>query len=123
MLRTLIILGLLISLSACALGPNEQFMQGSWQIAQPGAGNEFFEWQFSNGGFTRQQQIDRGNSLYTTGRYQVIASEGDILTLELFDFAGDRISYENNPITIKIEIDRANDTARITNILFLRAGP
>lgn len=114
---------LIFTLSACSLDTNEQFIQGSWQIAQPGTGNEFFLWRFNNGTFNREQEIDGGSSLYTTGRYQVTESEGDVLTLELFDFSGDRISYENNPMTIKIEIDRTNDTARITNTLFVRAGP
>ena len=123
MLKTLIILLLLITLSACAFDPNEEFIQGSWQIAQPGAGNEFFQWHFSNGTFIREQKIDGGSWLYTTGRYQLIESKGDVLTLELFDFSGDRISYENNPMRIKLEIDRANDSVRITNTLFLRAGP
>jgi len=53
----------------------------------------------------------------------VIESNGDDLILELFDYSGDRISYENNPMSIKIEIDLANDTARITNIIFVRVVP
>ena len=114
---------LIFTLSACSLDTNEQFIQGSWQIAQPGTGNEFFLWRFNNGNFNREQEIDGGSSLFTTGRYQVTESEADVLTLELFDFSGDRISYENNPMTIKIEIDRTNDTVRITNTLFVRAGP
>jgi hypothetical protein len=75
---------------------------------------------FDNGTFTRQQEIDSGTFLYTTGQYQLVESDGDLLTLELFDFSGDRISYEDSPMTIRIEIDRANDTARIANALFIR---
>ena len=52
----------------------------------------------------------------------MIESGGNELILELFDYAGDRISYENNPMTIKIEVDRANDTARIMNTTFVRGG-
>jgi len=118
-----IILLLIITLSACTLDPNDQFIQGTWEITNPEAGFEFFQWSFSNGTFTREQEIDRANTLYTTGSYRVIESSGDDLILELFDYAGDRISYENNPMTIKIEIDRANDTARITNVTFVRGGP
>jgi hypothetical protein len=120
---TFIYLLLIFTLSACTLDPNEQFMQGTWEIVQPDAHNEFFQWRFNNGTFTREQVIDRATRLYTTGRYRVTESSGEVLTLELFDFSGDRISYENNPMTIKIEIDRDNDTARITNTLFLRAVP
>jgi hypothetical protein len=53
----------------------------------------------------------------------VIEPSGEVIILELIDYSGDRISYENNPMTIKIEIDRANDTATITNIVFSRRGP
>ena len=114
---------LIFTLSACSLDPNDQFIQGTWEIAQPDAKNEFFQWRFSNGTFTREQEIDRANTLYTTGSYRVIESGGEVIILELFDYNGDRISYENNPMTIKIEIDRAIDTARITNIGFVRGGP
>jgi hypothetical protein len=109
-------------LSACTPDPNDEFIQGTWEIAHTDAGNEFFQWQFNNGTFTREQEIDRTTSLYTTGSYRVVESEGDVLTIELFDYSGDRIAYENNPMTIKIEIDRANDSARITNVLFIRGG-
>lgn len=114
---------LLLTLTACTLDPNEQFIQGTWEIAQPDAKNEFFQWRFSCGTFTREQHIDREYPLYTTGSYLVIESNGDDLILELFDYSGDRISYENNPMSIKIEIDLANDTARITNIIFVRVVP
>ena len=87
------------------------------------ADNEFYRWGFSNGMFTREQEIDRGSPLSTTGRFRLLESDGDLFILELFDFSGDRISYEDNPMTIKIEIDRANDTARITNTLFIRVSP
>ena len=113
----------IFTLSACTLNPNDQFIQGTWESANPEAGDEYFQWRFSNGTFRREQEIDRANTLFTTGSYRVIESSGDDLILELFDYSGDRISYENNPMTIKIESDRANDTARITNIVFVRGGP
>jgi hypothetical protein len=119
----LLLLLLILTLSACKLDSNEQFIQGTWEIAQADVDNEFFQWEFNNGTFTRQQEIDRGDMLYTTGRYRLVESDADVLTLELFDYSGDRISYENNPMTVKIEIDRADDTARITNTLFVRVSP
>ena len=118
-----IILLFIFTLSACTLDPNDQFIQGTWESANPEAGVEYFQWRFSNGTFRREQEIDRANMLYTTGSYRVIESGGEVIILELFDYSGDRISYENNPMTIKIEIDRANDTATITNIVFSRRGP
>jgi len=121
--RLFIILFLAFTLSSCALDPNEQFIQGTWEIVQSDADNEFFQWVFNNGLFSREQVIDRINPLYTTGRYRVLQSNGDFLTLELFDYDGDRISYENNPMSIQIEIDRENNTIKITNILFNWVAP
>ena len=114
---------LLLTLAACRPDPNDQFIQGTWQLAETDADNRFFEWRFDNGTFIRQQEIDSVTALYTTGQYRIIESEGDALTLELFDYSGDRIAYENNPITLPIEIDRANDTARIQNTGFVRVLP
>ena len=113
----------IFTLSTCTLDPNDQFIQGTWESANPEAGVEYFQWRFSNGTFRREQEIDRANTLYTTGSYRVIESGGEVIILELFDYSGERISYENNPMTLKIEIDRANDTATITNIVFVRGGP
>ena len=121
--RILISLLLIFTLSACTRDPNVQFIQGTWENAQVDGGNRFFQWVFDNGTFTRQQEIDSGTFLYTTGQYQLVESDGDVLTLELFDFSGDRISYEDSPMTIRIEIDRASDTARIASTAFIRASP
>ena len=121
--RILILLLLIFILNACTLDPNVQFIQGTWEIPRADTDNRFYRWQFSKGTFIRQQEIDRGSLLYTTGQYRLVESDGDLLTLEIFDFSGERISYENSPMTIKIEIDRANDTARITNTLFIRVSP
>ena len=121
--RILISLLLIFTLSACTRDPNVQFIQGTWENAQADGGNRFFQWVFDNGTFTRQQEIDSGTFLYTTGQYQLVESDGDLLTLELFDFSGDRISYEDSPMTIRIEIDRVNDTAKIASTAFIRASP
>lgn len=121
--RILFALCLIFTLAACARDPNVQFIQGTWENAQANGDNRFLQWVFSNGTFTRQQEIDGGTFLYTTGQYQLVESDGDVFTLELFDFSGDRISYEDSPMTIKIEIDRLNDTARIASTAFIRASP
>jgi len=121
--RILISFLLIFTLSACTRDPNVQFIQGTWENAQADGGNRFFQWVFDNGTFTRQQEIDSGTFLYTTGQYQLVESDGDLLTLELFDFSGDRISYEDSPMTIRIEIDRVNDTAKIASTAFIRASP
>lgn len=122
-LAPFLLITLALLLSACRPDPNDQFIQGTWQLAETDTGNRFFEWRFDNGTFIRQQEIDSVTTLYTTGQYRLLESEGDSLTLELFDYSGDRIAYENNPITLPIEIDRENDTARIQNTLFVRVVP
>jgi hypothetical protein len=37
-------------------------IQGTVEIPHPDADNEFNQWHFSNGMFTREQVIDRGRS-------------------------------------------------------------
>jgi hypothetical protein len=37
-----IILLLIITLSACMLDPNHQFIQGTWEIPNPETGNAYF---------------------------------------------------------------------------------
>lgn len=116
-------LALILPLTACKLDPNEQFIQGTWEIAKTNSENRYFRWEFYNGTFIRAQEVDSATSLYTTGQYRFVESDGDNLTIELFDFNGDRIAYENNPITLSIEIDRVKDTARIQNVDFVRISP
>ena len=62
-----IILLLMLALSACTLDPNVQFIQGTWQVSNPEAEGEFFQWAFNNGTFTREQELERTHTLYTTG--------------------------------------------------------
>lgn len=114
---------LLLTLTACKLDPNEQFIQGTWEIAQTDSENRYFRWEFNNGTFTRAQEVDSVTSFYTTGQYRLVESDGNILTIELFNFNGDRISYTNNPATLKIEINQETDTARIQNVDFVRISP
>jgi hypothetical protein len=114
---------LALALAGCSMGPEESFIQGTWDIAQPDDYNEFYRWTFHNGRFTREQEIFRGNPLYTTGSYRVEVVDGDLMTLELYDFAGDRISYENNPMTLQIRLDPSGDRVEISNTPFVRVGP
>ena len=121
--KALVSLWLILLLTGCTPDPNDQFIQGVWEIATPDAHNEFFQWNFDHGRFSRKQEIDRNNPLLTEGYYRVLESNDDTLILELSDLSGSRISYENNPITLKIEIDRHNESLTITNVLFVRAKP
>jgi hypothetical protein len=117
---------LVFVLSACALDPDEQFIQGTWSIIhQPGGASSssdsaFFEWRFSNGTFERAQQVDPGSILASNGRYRIMKSEEDLVLLELFDIQGERFTYENNPVDIEIQIDRDQDTIQIGGMSFER---
>jgi hypothetical protein len=80
-------------------------------------------WEFNNGNFAREQEIDKGQLNYALGRYRILESDEDSLTLELFDISGDRFTYENNAIEMTILIDLTQDTIQISSDLFKRLGP
>jgi hypothetical protein len=117
---------LVLALSACALDPNEQFIQGTWSIARQSGGTsptseiEFFEWRFRNGTFLRQHEFSRGSVLVSNGRYRILESKGDVILLELFDIKGERFTYANNPVDIEIQINRDQDTIQIGRMWFER---
>src|SRR3954469_16898962 len=73
-----------------AQGSNETFIQGSWRIdgQLPGNGTHrmswFQEWKFDQGKFEEQGYPP----LEQHGSYRVIKSDGDKLTLELYDRTG-----------------------------------
>lgn len=120
---------MLLIFSACSPDPNEAFIQGTWSItnelspAGSASAIKYFEWEFRNGYFYRAQEIDPLNIIQSQGRYQILESDEDVLVLELFDIKGERFTYNNSPIDIKIEINRDQDTIQVVNILFERAAP
>ena len=117
-LRLLIIIAIaLITLAACTPDPNEVFIQGNWYYNDPHImtvdGESFNEtfWAFENGTyetttccFTRFQQY---------GRYDILESEGDTMTLVLFNIDG-RLNSDRVPI--KVLIDREADTIKIARL-------
>ena len=114
-----LLLLLAASLASCRPDPNLQFIQGGWYYLDPhlqsvtGESQSETVWTFDRGAYTVYSccfvKIQSG------GSYQLIESEGDILTIEMFNsdgvFYGDRAS-------VRIEIDRAADTIEIQG-----AGP
>ena len=111
----------LLMLCACTGSQNEDFIQGTWVLADP---NEaYFLWEFNNGGFVREQEIAKDQLNYAIGRYRILDNDEDTLTLELFDLKGDRFTYENNDIEITILIDRDQDTIQISSDIFDRVKP
>ena len=58
--------------------------------------------------------------MVSNGRYRVLASDEDLILLELFDIHGERFTYENNPVDIEIQIDQDQDTVQIDRLTFER---
>jgi hypothetical protein len=120
---------MLLVLSACSPNPNEAFIQGTWSIVnETDAGGstsaiKYFEWEFREGYFYRQQELDPRSIIQSQGRYRILESDEDGIVLELFDIKGERFTYNNSPTDIKIEIHRDQDTIRVVNMLFERAAP
>jgi hypothetical protein len=123
-MRTTLIVLFLLLLSACSMDPNVAFIQGTWVTVEPeaGAGPLEAEWQFNRGNFIFEQEIDADTWLYSQGSYRLVESEGDVLMVELYDISGDRFTYENEPATFRIEIDRGTGRIRINSRLFERVG-
>jgi hypothetical protein len=128
--RLLLILLLIpLFLSACRPDPNEEFIQGTWSIvneAKTGSASSatrYFAWEFSGGTFYREEELDPLTTIQSQGRYRIVESDGDVLLLELYDIKGERFTYNNSDVEVKIEIDREQDMVRITSRLFERVSP
>ena len=119
---------LALSLSACTPDANEQFIQGTWRLAAPeqqSAGRlpADMEWQFNNGAFTRQIELDAQTINFSHGGYRIASSTGDRIILILFDIRGERFTYENNDVEITIQIDQEQGDILVDNWRFERINP
>jgi hypothetical protein len=122
MRRRSLLLGIILLasfLGACTPDQNEAFIQGSWfyndQHIQEQIGESFEEtiWSFDRGTYETYSCCFVKFQQY--GRYDIIESDGDKLTLELFNIDG---KFNSERVQIAIRIDREADTIRL-----LRAGP
>ena len=122
MKRSSLILGLILLVSllgACTPDQNEVFIQGSWfynsQHIQEQVGESFSEtiWIFDGGTYETYTCCFVEFQQY--GRYDILESEGDKLTLELFNING---KFNSERFSLAITIDREADTIRLA-----RAGP
>ena len=123
MRKTRLLFLLLILLTACSTDPNLEFIQGTWVGTNEGgigAGGLFAQWQFSRGQFLAQLENPAGDVQVSQGSYRLEESEGDLLMLELYDISGDVFTYNNLPVTYKIEIDRQAGTIKINSRVFVR---
>ena len=122
MKRGSLLLGLIVLavfLGACTPDQNEAFIQGSWfyndQHIQEQIGESFEEtiWTFDRGTYETYSCCFVKFQQYW--RYDITKSEGDKLTLHLFNIDG---KFNSERVTIAIRIEREADTIRP-----LRAGP
>jgi len=110
---------LVATLTACAPGENEAFIQGSWFYndlhIQQQVGESFSEtyWTFEGGNYETYTCCFVEYQQY--GRYTILESEEDRLLLELFNI-DDKFNSERFQVMVKI--DREADT-----ISLMRAGP
>jgi hypothetical protein len=101
-------------LAACT-DENDQFLQGTWYYKDlhlnQVAGETYLEvlWSFQNGTFEFFTCCFSGE-IHQTGRYRILDSQGDVITLELFNVNG-TISRGNSEV--RIVIDRDADTLEI----------
>ena len=88
----------------------EKFIQGTWGWSQDfGDGHgSYLNWTFAAGTFTAEGYPP----LYQTGRYAVIDSAGEMLTLALTDQSGD---WGTDDSTLVILIDEAAGSLTIDN--------
>ena len=105
-------------LASCAGDPNENFIQGTWYHDDPHirqvVGESFQEtlWTFDRGTYsTYGCCFLRAES---SGRYEIVESEGDSLIIELFNLG----KPNADRVQVKITIDREAGTLDIQ-----RAGP
>ena len=102
-------------LTACTSDENEAFIQGSWfynsQHIQEQVGESFLEvyWTFDGGNYETYSCCFMEFHQY--GRYAIVESEGDRLTLELFNIDG---KFNSERVQILVKIDRQADMISLT---------
>lgn len=93
--------------SSSAKKTGEDFIQGAWRLTGDNDGHAWFlEWTFYNGRFN----LKGYPPLYQEGKYRVIKTEGDRLTLELYDLKGNSGVDDRK---IEVAIDKKRETLMI----------
>ena len=120
--RLVFLLGIIVLVSlltACQSDENETFIQGRWFYndlhIQQQVGESFSEtyWTFDAGNYETYTCCFVEFQQY--GRYTILESEGDRLTLEFFNIDG---KFNSERFQAIVKIDRQEDT-----ISLLRGGP
>lgn len=95
--------------SAAASAPeaDEKQIQGTWRIEGSNNGHSWFlEWNFEQGKFT----LKGYPPLYQEGSYKIVNTDGNKLTIELYDQKG---NFGTEKSRIEIVINKATDTLKI----------
>ncbi|MEW6718091.1 MAG: hypothetical protein AB1345_11395 [Chloroflexota bacterium] len=103
-----------VLLTGC-MGSNEQFIQGTWMYDDPhlrittGESENITEWTFDRDTF-EYKSCCFNNNQHLVGRYEVIESQGEILTLHLSHIRGDAVFGR---IEIQVVVNFEEDTLNI----------
>lgn len=96
-----------VSLASPAKKSNEDFIQGTWRLTGDNDGHAWFlEWTFDHGKFN----LKGYPPLAQEGKYRIIKTQGDKLTLELYAQSGN-FGTENS--RIELAIDKKKDTLMV----------
>lgn len=86
---------------------NEKLIQGTWRLEGSNNGHSWFlEWTFTEGKFT----LKGYPPLFQEGSYKIIKTDGNKLTLELYDQKG---NFGTERSEIEIVINKTKDKLKI----------
>ena len=116
---------ILLSLTACAPDPNEEFLQGRWIFANEGGNDRsgpahvFYEWVFAGGTFSREFAVAVPMTLY--GNYRILESRENYLRLEIYNLNGtESYAYTDQKGEIVIKLYPEKDQIKIQGQVFYR---
>src|ERR671927_1557894 len=92
-----------IGFASAAKKTNEDFIQGTWRLTgEEGGHGWFLEWTFDHGRFN----LKGYPPLYQEGKYRVIKSDANRLTLDLYDQKG---NFGTDDSQVELAIDKKRD--------------
>ncbi len=114
-MMTMALLGLVLSmvLTGCT-DRNEAFIQGTWIYAEPSVGgitpqsSVHTNWSFDRGRVEAHSCCDFRPGM--TGRYRIVRSEDDQLSLELYDLEG---AIDRDALEIDLILNRTRESLTI----------
>lgn len=96
-----------VHLASSAKERNEDFIQGMWRLTGENGGHSWFlEWTFNRGMF----DLKGYPPLAQEGKYRIIKTDGNKLTLELYDQKG---NFGTEHSQIEVVIDKKKNTLTI----------